>query len=87
MISGTLFNAEVPFVVLVPKPMPLGQEVLGAIRDAMIGRKVTCALIVFKHCGLNLGGLQRSVPILLVRTNPSLRRSALAGLTKEPVLS
>ena len=40
--------------------MPLAQEALGAIGNAMVGRKMTGTLVVFKHSGMCHGSLQCS---------------------------
>ena len=40
-------------VIVLPKQVPLHQEVLGATGDLMVGGKVEGRLVVFEHSGVN----------------------------------
>ena len=41
------------FGVMLPEPVPLYQEVLGATGDPMVGREVEGRLVVFKDSGMD----------------------------------
>ena len=48
----------IAMVVEVPEPMPIGQQILGSIGDLLVGGKEICALVVLKHCSMDLTLLQ-----------------------------
>ena len=49
LVAGELLGSELP------EPVPLGQEVLGPVGDALVGRKIKCRLVVLKGTSLNRG--------------------------------
>ena len=49
LVAGELLGSELP------EPVPLGQEVLGPVGDALVGREIKCPLVVLKGMSLNGG--------------------------------
>ena len=49
LVAGELLGSELP------EPVPLGQEVLGPVGDALVGREIKCRLVVLKGTSLNGG--------------------------------
>ncbi len=43
---------------MVPKEMPLNQEILGLIGDALLGGKQQCAIVIFKDAAAKNGRLE-----------------------------
>ena len=46
LVAGKLLWGQLP------EPVPLGEEVLGPVGDALVHRKIEGRLVVFEHSGL-----------------------------------
>ena len=57
LVSRTLDNGELRFVVAIPEPMPLSQKILCTACDSLVCCKEVSALIVFEHCCMDPGVL------------------------------
>lgn len=53
LVSGALLDIEFMVVVMIPEPVPFAQEVLSSVGNLVIGSKVICALVVFKHTSVD----------------------------------
>ena len=50
---GNLEDFNVSIANMVPEEVPLNQEVLGAVSNALLGSKQQCAIVVFKDAATN----------------------------------
>ncbi len=51
--SGNLEHFDISVANMVPEEVPLNQEILGAVGDALLGSKQQCAIVVFKDAATN----------------------------------
>ena len=54
---GNLEHLDISVANMVPKEVPLNQEVLGPIGDALLGGKQQCSIVVLKNMATD-GGLE-----------------------------
>ena len=58
LVSGcNLEHFDISVADVVPKEVPLNQEILGPVSDALLGSKQQCSVVVFKEAAAN-GGLE-----------------------------
>ena len=55
--GGNLEHFDISVANMVPKEVPLNQEILGAVGNALLGSKQQCSIVVFKDAATN-GGLE-----------------------------
>ncbi len=59
VVVGQLFRGsnlkrfDVSFANVVPKEVPLNQEILGPVSDALLGSKQQCSVVIFKDAAAN----------------------------------
>ena len=51
--GGNLKHFDVSVANMVPKEVPLNQETLGPISDALLGSKELCSIVIFKDAAMN----------------------------------
>ena len=51
--GGDLKHFDVSIAILVPKEVPLYQEILHPVSDALLGSKQQCSIVVFKDAATN----------------------------------
>jgi hypothetical protein len=55
--GGNLEHFNISVANMVPEEVPINQEILGAVGDALLGSKQQYAIVVFKNAATN-GGLE-----------------------------
>ena len=63
-VRGALEDFEHLLVDEIPKPVPLAQEVLGAICDSMVGGQAVGSLVVLEHTRVHCRSLQFLAPCM-----------------------